>query len=65
MRAYQLNQSGITRKLATVTANAPALDKLYRMVEIEVRGHDRSVLNSYEKFAVTAAQHLDIKVHAT
>jgi len=65
MRAYQVNHIGVTRRLATVTENAPTLDKLYRQVEIEVRGHDNAVLSSYTKFAVTAAQHLDIKVAET
>ena len=65
MRAYQFNHTigQAARRLATATA--PAVDKLYRVVELEVRGHDNSVLNSYEKFAVTAAQYLDIKVQAT
>ncbi|XP_076174377.1 mitochondrial ribosomal protein S10 [Ptiloglossa arizonensis] len=37
-------------------------DKLYKKIEIEVRGNDQAVLESYGQFAVTAASHLDINV---
>ncbi|XP_033326616.2 mitochondrial ribosomal protein S10 [Megalopta genalis] len=37
-------------------------DKLYKKLEIEVRGHDPVVLESYGKFAVMAATHLNITV---
>lgn len=37
-------------------------DKLYKRLEIELRGHDKMVIKSYVKFATTAAQHLDIDV---
>ncbi|CAK9795819.1 28S ribosomal protein S10, mitochondrial [Anthophora quadrimaculata] len=38
-------------------------DKLYKKIEIEIRGHDKAVLKSYGEFAVMAAQHLDIDVY--
>ncbi|CAK9820588.1 28S ribosomal protein S10, mitochondrial [Anthophora plagiata] len=38
-------------------------DKLYKKIEIEVRGHDKAVLKSYGEFAVMAANHLDIDVY--
>lgn len=37
-------------------------DKLYKRLEIEVRGHDPAVIKSYIKFATTAAEHLNIEV---
>lgn len=35
------------------------------MIEVEVRGHDKAVLDSYEKFTLSAARELDINVHNT
>lgn len=37
-------------------------DKLYKRLEIELRGHDKMVLKSYVQFAVTAAEHLNIDI---
>ncbi|XP_043581472.1 28S ribosomal protein S10, mitochondrial [Bombus pyrosoma] len=37
-------------------------DKLYKKLEIEVRGNDPAVLSSYGEFAVMVAGHLDITV---
>lgn len=37
-------------------------DKLYKKLEIEVRGNDPAVLRSYGEFAVVVAGHLDITV---
>ncbi|XP_063416847.1 small ribosomal subunit protein uS10m-like [Mytilus trossulus] len=37
------------------------LDDLYRQITVEVKGHDKEVLNSYTKFLVAAATELDIK----
>lgn len=45
-----------------VPESAPEDDKLYKRLEIELRGHDKMVLNSYVDFAVMTAQHLDIEV---
>ncbi|XP_052063732.1 28S ribosomal protein S10, mitochondrial-like [Mytilus californianus] len=36
------------------------LDDLYRQITIEVKGHDKEVLNSYTKFLVAAATELEI-----
>lgn len=37
-------------------------DKLYKKVEIEVRGHDPAVLKSYVTFSAMAAEHLELKM---
>lgn len=37
-------------------------DKLYKKLEVELRGHDPAVLKSYEWFTKTAAEHLNIEV---
>lgn len=39
-------------------------DKLYKKLEIELRGHDKMVLKSFINFAVMTAEHLDITVGA-
>nr|CAD7263760.1 unnamed protein product [Timema shepardi] len=38
------------------------LDQLYKLVELEVKGHDTAVLKSYEWFTKTAARELGITV---
>lgn len=40
-------------------------DKLYKCVEVEVRGHDPAVLRSYKWYATQAAKMLDITVGDT
>lgn len=42
----------------------PALDKLYKTLEIELRGNDPAVLKSYSKFAVTTGKHFDLETRA-
>lgn len=37
-------------------------DKLYKRLELEIRGHDPMVMKSYVQFATTAAKHLNIDV---
>lgn len=37
-------------------------DKLYKRLELELRGVDPAVLNSFSTFAATAAKHLNIEV---
>ncbi|KAJ8882601.1 hypothetical protein PR048_014412 [Dryococelus australis] len=37
-------------------------DELYRMLELEAKGHDAAVLKSYEWFVTTAAREFDIKI---
>jgi len=45
-----------------IKANGEELDQLYKTVEVEVKGHDTAVLNSYEKFVTMAAENLGIKI---
>lgn len=51
-----------TTDVSPVEAKKEELDKLYKMVEVEVRGHDPAVLKSYSWFATTAANELGITV---
>lgn len=44
------------------TSVAEEDDKLYKRLELELRGHDPAVIKSYVKFATTAAEHLRIDV---
>ncbi|XP_066603508.1 small ribosomal subunit protein uS10m [Prorops nasuta] len=46
----------------TTKAAQPNHDKLYKRVEIEVRGNDPAVLKSYGEFSIMAAQHLEIPI---
>ncbi|CAL7943943.1 unnamed protein product [Xylocopa violacea] len=46
----------------TSLPNESEPDKLYKKLEIEVRGNDPAVLRSYGKFAVMAAKHLGITI---
>ncbi|XP_067133696.1 small ribosomal subunit protein uS10m-like [Centruroides vittatus] len=42
--------------------NEPKPDALYKTIEVEVRGHEPAVLNSYQWFATFAANELGIKI---
>nr|CAI5822284.1 unnamed protein product [Callosobruchus analis] len=42
----------------SITSDEP--DKLYRVVELELRGNDPAVLKSFCKFATSTGKHLDI-----
>lgn len=42
----------------------PPLDKLYKTLELELRGNDPAVLKSFSKFALTSGHHFCIKVKA-
>ncbi|XP_017783730.1 PREDICTED: 28S ribosomal protein S10, mitochondrial [Nicrophorus vespilloides] len=51
---------------AVETASKPQevnepIDKLYKTIELELRGNDSAVLNSFAKFATTAGKHLDVQ----
>lgn len=46
--------------LLSISTSTP--DKLYKKIEIEVRGNDPAVLKSYGEFVVMAANHLKINV---
>lgn len=39
-------------------------DKLYKIVELELRSNDKAVLNSFSKFATIAGGHLGIESKA-
>ncbi|RWS12255.1 28S ribosomal protein S10-like protein [Dinothrombium tinctorium] len=41
------------------------VDRLFKRLELEVRGHDFNVLQSYETFVLTAAKHLSIDLVKT
>ncbi|XP_076655594.1 mitochondrial ribosomal protein S10 [Halictus rubicundus] len=47
---------------SSAASNEPVLDKLYKKLEIEVRGNDPAVLRSYGEFAFMAAKNLNITV---
>ncbi|EFA02227.2 small ribosomal subunit protein uS10m [Tribolium castaneum] len=36
-------------------------DKLFKIMELELKGHDPAVLKSFVKFATTAGNHLDVQ----
>ncbi|CAG5114746.1 unnamed protein product [Candidula unifasciata] len=40
----------------------PNKDELYRQLTIEVKGHDKAILNSYQKFTAMAAEELDVNI---
>lgn len=60
----EIGRIGILSKaLSSTPAPAEGIpDKLYKKVEIEVRGNDPAVLKSYSKFAELAANNLGITV---
>ena len=39
------------------------LDDLYSLITIEVKGHDKAVLQSYAKFMTSAATELDLQTY--
>lgn len=43
------------------TQTEEELDKLYKVVELEVKGNDSAVLNSFAKFATMAGNYLNIQ----
>ncbi|KAK9875596.1 hypothetical protein WA026_009399 [Henosepilachna vigintioctopunctata] len=58
-----LLRSSLSTTVEPVKTLEPApveLDKLYKTMQIELRGNDPAVLNSYVKFATTAGNHLDV-----
>jgi small subunit ribosomal protein S10 len=59
IKAAVATYSTATTKTEKVGTNNAEYDDLYKSVVVEVRGHDRAVLDSYEKFVVLAAGHLD------
>ncbi|KAJ3658653.1 hypothetical protein Zmor_010380 [Zophobas morio] len=70
MNIFKALQNGVaitSKPLFRLMSNLPKaaeegeLDKLYKIVELELKGHDPAVLKSFVKFATTAGNHLDIK----
>lgn len=62
-----LLQRALFSNIVTISSTSPPSkepmpDKLYKKLEIEVRGNDPAVLKSYGQFALMAAKHLDIEV---
>ncbi|GAB1865397.1 Small ribosomal subunit protein uS10m [Camponotus japonicus] len=55
-------QDSTTDQSSSLSTNTGTLDKLYKKIEIEVRGNDPAVLKSYGQFAVIAANYLNINV---
>ncbi|KAJ8919430.1 hypothetical protein NQ315_016527 [Exocentrus adspersus] len=41
--------------------NESETDKLYKLLELELRGNDPAVLRSFTKFAVTTGNHFDLQ----
>lgn len=60
VRFYSVQTSSELKAENTATDGED--DKLYKRLEIELRGHDKAVLKSYVKFALTAAEHLNIDI---
>lgn len=56
-----VNLSTLPAAETTEVAAADEPDKLYKIVELELRGHDPAVLRSFTKFATTAANHLNVQ----
>lgn len=67
--SIQSNRLGFSRLCSSAqsttngaVAESSENDKLYKRIEIELRGMDPAVLNSYTSFATETAKHLDIAV---
>ncbi|XP_019869080.1 28S ribosomal protein S10, mitochondrial [Aethina tumida] len=60
---YSNNLGNISKLFSTQVATQEQAepDKLYKLIELELRGNDPAVLKSYCKFAVTAGNHLNVK----
>lgn len=62
VRFYSVQANTDTKIEKAPNAEEPESDKLYKRLELEVRGHDPAVMKSYVHFATTAATHLNIEV---
>ncbi|XP_064600362.1 small ribosomal subunit protein uS10m-like [Liolophura sinensis] len=47
---------------STEVENEDVPDDLYRQLDVEVKGHEPAVLDSYQKFVTLAAQELEIEI---
>ncbi|EFN85451.1 28S ribosomal protein S10, mitochondrial [Harpegnathos saltator] len=61
-RQNEQQQDSVEEKSSLLSTKTGTPDKLYKKIEVEVRGNDPAVLKSYGVFAVTAANHLKINV---
>lgn len=62
IRFYSVQANTDTKIEKVTNAEEPESDKLYKRIELEIRGHDPAVMKSYVHFATTAAEHLNIEV---
>ncbi|XP_031340631.1 28S ribosomal protein S10, mitochondrial [Photinus pyralis] len=58
---YVRNFSAVPGVDSEPTNNTKEPDKLYKLVELELRGNEPAVLKSFVKFATTAANHLNVE----
>lgn len=62
IRFYSVQTSSSEKDANPNTLTESEDDKLYKRLDIELRGHDKQVLKSYVKFATATATHLDIPI---
>ncbi|XP_018365023.1 PREDICTED: 28S ribosomal protein S10, mitochondrial isoform X2 [Trachymyrmex cornetzi] len=62
MSTQNEQQQDSTKEQVSLSINMAVPDKLYKKVEVEVRGNDPAVLKSYGEFATMAADHLKINI---
>ncbi|XP_012225271.1 small ribosomal subunit protein uS10m [Linepithema humile] len=58
----QNEQDSTKNQPSLLSINTSTPDKLYKKIEVEVRGNDPAVLKSYGEFVMMAANHLKINV---
>jgi len=57
----RVGQSQTTRHISSTVSTNPERDKLFKKINIEVRGHDHAVLNSYIIFVKNVCHNLEIE----
>lgn len=62
IRFYSVQANSDTKLENATNTEKQESDKLYKRLELEIRGHDPMVMKSYIKFATTAAEHLNIEI---
>lgn len=62
IRFYSVQPNADTKIENVTNSEEQESDKLFKRLELEIRGHDPAVMKSYVKFATTAATHLNIEV---
>lgn len=62
IRFYSVQANSDTKIENATNTEKQESDKLYKRLELEIRGHDPMVMKSYIKFATTAAEHLNIEI---